>query len=262
MNDEHPDDLIMRLLHANAASRTISEQIHAGLPVLYEQFDQIVDDLVSGLPWSILISAPFPVLDAALDTYLSDIPAFAAQRATETGIDTSTSIVRMPTSAGSSCYIAIYRLRETHGTTTIKVRMTDQGRTLLFVRAAPLTPLTKTCTVTLVASFLTWYIRDQLQWRELEQTATAAAATGREQDQRVAADAFVAIAAPERNRSGRPRYEANKWAYREVRERRRRPRDVYSEWEQRLRAEIGENKFALLDNPRDNFNKAIRQRKK
>jgi hypothetical protein len=60
---------------------------------------------------------------------------------------------------------------------------------------------------------------------------------------------------------GRPSYKANQWAYQEVNERGRPSREAYPEWEEKLRAEIGDDKFSLLANPRDSFNQAIKLKK-
>jgi hypothetical protein len=259
MNDQS-NNLITRLLHAHGASAEIRAQLHAGLPVS-DKLQCQISSVASTLPWRILVAAPFPALDAALSTYISGLPAFAAQRAAATQIDFDFQVNHTSTSSGSSRYRTIIRLRETSGTMTMDMRMIRQDRTLLRVEAAPRSELMKLCTVMLTASFLTWLIRDLKGWHELEQEARSRTAE-QEQHQRTTADSIIALTTSLRNRPGRPQYAANAWAFREVRERGRKPRDVYPEWEQRLRAEIGNDRFALLENPRSSFYQAIRHLKK
>ncbi len=64
-----------------------------------------------------------------------------------------------------------------------------------------------------------------------------------------------------KRRGGRPAYSANKWAYKEIHARGREPHDVYPEWEQQLRAEIGDEKFDELVDPKDSFAQAIKLKK-
>lgn len=61
----------------------------------------------------------------------------------------------------------------------------------------------------------------------------------------------------EKFKPGRPRLEANIWAYNEVHIHGREPRDVFPEWKKRLGSGVDQ-----LVNPEDSFQKAIKIKKK